>query len=316
MPHGCRPVGAGQWNGMTRLLGLRRLVQVALFFLFVGIPGGTSADFRGFQGTLFSFDCFGVPFAEPLGVVQIVLSGAFPDGKRVLGALTVLCMTLCLGRVFCSWFCPFGLLSEGVQGVRVLFFRVTGWKPRGSGFPSRPGTRLLMTGAGLVLVALLGVPFLNLLFLPETLRCGLRDVPRLFFFESIPPFTEYLSILPLAAILVVLLCEGVYGARVWCRWICPQSVLLSLLSRIPAGLRLRRDPAQCLCHNDRRACRAACSLGIDPRAALSPVECTHCGACVLACSRVHAGKPAALFFAFLSLSTLEQTSSGRSSQES
>lgn len=294
-------------------------MQIVFFALFVGLPGFVSADFPGFQGTLFSFDWFGVPLAEPLGVVQILLSGAFPDRERVLGVVTVLFVTLCLGRVFCSWCCPFGLLSEGVQRVRVLFFRVTGRKPhtsRTSGFLRRHGfrTRLLLTGAGLVLVALLGVPFLNLFFLPEVLICGLRDAYRLPFAEAAP--RAFLSLLPLLAILVVLLGEGVYGRRLWCRWICPQAVPLSLLSRIPVGLRLKRDPLQCLCHSDERACHAVCPVGIDPRAALSPAECTHCGACVRACSRVHTGKPAALFFAFCPLSTSEQTSTGRSPQES
>ena len=66
-------------------------------------------------------------------------------------------------------------------------------------------------------------------------------------------------------------------------------------ARLPVAPRLRRTLSRCTCKGE-PACRRACSLGLDPRnpRSASPLECTNCGACVLACSRVHGGGPAAL----------------------
>lgn len=85
------------------------------------------------------------------------------------------------------------------------------------------------------------------------------------------------------------------GKRVLCRWLCPQSVLLSLAACLPFGLRLRRDLSRCVCKG-KVACASACSLCSDPRSArsVSSEECVHCGACVCACSQVHGGGPGAL----------------------
>lgn len=291
----------------TRILWLRRSVQGVTLLMLVGIPW----EGLWFQGTLLSFDCLGVPFAEPLSVVQILLSGALPGWRRVLGALLVVLITLGLGRIFCSWFCPFGLLSEGVQRLCGALHR--GRVPRKAGavwlFESGIRSRSGIVGAGLVLVALLGGAFLNLLFVPNALVGALRETVALWSGEG---FRGWVPFVPLVVVLGVLLAEGRYGKRLWCRWLCPQSVLLSVLTRVPVGVRLVRDPAHCLCPDDKRACRAACSLGLDPRAGLSPLECTQCGACVLACAGVHGGKKAALSLSPCSLPRF----CSRSTQES
>ena len=165
---------------MIRLLRLRRLVQVAVLLLLAALPWLNRDGFTGMKGSLFAFDFFGLPFADPLGAVQIGLSGIIPGWRLIAGALVVLAVEL------------------------------------------------------------------------------------------------------------------VTGERLWCRWVCPQSVLLALMARLPVAPRLRRTLSRCTCKGE-PACRRACSLGLDPRnpRSASPLECTNCGACVLACSRVHGG-PAAL----------------------
>ena len=103
---------------MIRLLRLRRLVQVAVLLLLAALPWLNRDGFTGMKGSLFAFDFFGLPFADPLGAVQIGLSGIIPGWRLIAGALVVLAVALCLGRIFCSWFCPFGLLSELVHAIR------------------------------------------------------------------------------------------------------------------------------------------------------------------------------------------------------
>ena len=103
---------------MIRLLRLRRLVQVAVLLLLAALPWLNRDGFTGMKGSLFAFDFFGLPFADPLGAVQIGLSGIIPGWRLIAGALVVLAVALCLGRIFCSWLCPFGFLSELVHAIR------------------------------------------------------------------------------------------------------------------------------------------------------------------------------------------------------
>ncbi|MFQ9491069.1 MAG: 4Fe-4S binding protein [Bilophila wadsworthia] len=137
---------------MIRLWRLRRLVQVAVLLLLAALPWLNRDGFTGMKGSLFAFDFFGLPFADPLGAVQIGLSGIIPGWRLIAGALVVLAVALCLGRIFCSWFCPFGFLSELVHAIR----------------GRRPQNRLSMDfgpdrdrAVGLALVPLLGFPLLN-----------------------------------------------------------------------------------------------------------------------------------------------------------
>ena len=149
---------------MIRLLRLRRLVQVAVLLLLAALPWLNRDGFTGMKGSLFAFDFFGLPFADPLGAVQIGLSGIIPGWRLIAGALVVLAVALCLGRIFCSWFCPFGFLSELVHAIRGR----RPPKPLKHGFRSRAVIALV----GLALVPLLGFPLLNQLSLPGGLSLG------------------------------------------------------------------------------------------------------------------------------------------------
>ncbi len=276
---------------MMRLLRLRRLVQVAALALLAATPWLNRGGFTGMKGSLFAFDFFGWPFADPLGPVQMLLSGMAPGWRLAAGGGAALLLALCLGRVFCSWLCPFGLLSEAAQGLRS---KAAPPKPAKHSFRSRAAVML----AGLTLAALLGFPLLNQLSLPGGFSLGLITAAAPLSDKAILSLETRILFfaLPFLPVLLVLAAEIVTGKRLWCRWVCPQSVLLSLMARLPLAPRLQRSLSRCTCKNGAHACRAACPLGLDPRnpRSASPLECTNCGACVLACSHVHAGSPAAL----------------------
>ena len=276
---------------MMRLLRLRRLVQVAALALLAATPWLNRGGFTGMKGSLFAFDFCVWPFADPLGPVQMRLSGMAPGWRLAAGGGAALLLALCLGRVFCSWLCPFGLLSEAAQGLRS---KAAPPKPAKHSFRSRAAVML----AGLTLAALLGFPLLNQLSLPGGFSLGLITAAAPLSDKAILSLETRILFfaLPFLPVLLVLAAEIVTGKRLWCRWVCLQSVLLSLMARLPLAPRLQRSLSRCTCKNGAHACRAACPLGLDPRnpRSASPRECTNCGACVLACSHVHAGSPAAL----------------------
>lgn len=179
------------------------------------------------KGSLFAFDFFGLPFADPLGAVQIGLSGIIPGWRLIAGALVVLAVALCLGRIFCSWLCPFGFLSELVHAIRGRRPQ----KPLKHGFRSRAVIALV----GLALVPLLGFPLLNQLSLPGGLSLGFLTAAAPLSSKTIHTVLEHLLFfaVPFLPMITVLAVELVTGERLWCRWVCPQSVLLALMARLP-----------------------------------------------------------------------------------
>lgn len=279
----------------------RRPAQWAVLALFAALPWLNRKGFHGVSGTLFSLEAWGLPLADPLTAAQVLAAGALPGMRLLLGGLLVLAVAVVLGRVFCSWGCPYGLLSELVHARRKnaphaarcahartatapdaaarpdgsrLVSLAPPWK---SGFPVRAG----MAAAGLALTALAGAPLLNQLSLPGeiTLQLLALSYPAPGVWDW--PWTG------LVLIVVLLAAEWRTRTRLWCRYLCPQSTLLSLAARLwPGTLAIRRDMRRCTCAANDRACAGACSLGLDPRipSRAPRSECTNCGDCATACA--------------------------------
>ena len=132
----------------------------------------------------------------------------------------------------------------------------------------------MVAGTGLILVAVLAQPpLLNLLSLPGWWS----------------RFFQHLALdgllWPALVFVLALALEFALGRRVWCRFLCPQSVLLSLARRLsPVSLRVRFDRRRCVCAKGREGCLTACSLDLDPRLGQGvALACGNCGDCVTAC---------------------------------
>lgn len=266
---------------------LRRCVQVATVLLFCLLPWIDALEesrFAFVKGSLFALDLAGLPFADPVGALQVAAGGFVPGMRQIAGALLTLALAFFMGRVFCSWICPYGFFSELVHALRRRVFgkpvlEKADKKAHAQAFSFKGGLAV----AGILGAAVLGWPVLNLLAMPGELSL----TPLRIWQEAELGVLVLLGIfaLPLAA----LAAEFISGRRLWCRYICPQSVLLGLsarlLPRAMKGMRIGWQPKRCSCGKD-APCRAACSLGLNPRQAEGPErrDCTMCGDCVKACS--------------------------------
>ena len=230
---------------------IRRSVQWLVFAGFIIIPLLNSREVYALVGNLLGFTVLGVPFADPLSVVQTGLGALGFTREALVGAGLTLLIAIALGPVFCSWVCPYGLLSELVHAVRKHPVPA----PKTSARPFM--VRCAIAGLGLLAVAtFVPFPFLNQLSLPGWIT---RFWQSVFLFET-------LLWAGLLIPLFVLGMESFFRKRVWCRYLCPQSVLIALVGfLVPTRLRVTFNPRQCTCPAKDRACYAACSLSLNPR---------------------------------------------------
>ena len=75
---------------MIRLLRLRRLMQVAVLLLLAALPWLNRDGFTGMKGSLFAFDFFGLPFADPVRLLcspsPCALGASFVHGSALSGS--------------------------------------------------------------------------------------------------------------------------------------------------------------------------------------------------------------------------------------
>ena len=258
-----------------KLIAVRRAVQVLVAAVVCALPWLNAAGWRGMAGSFFALDFLGLPFADPVGAAQVAAMGFLPAGRLMGGAMLSLAAALLLGRVFCSWGCPYGFLSELLYALR--------WRRAGARLVVRQAFwgKILLLVLGLVAALGAGFPVLGIVSLPGELSL----LPVLVWQGD----GAWLLLGAAAVPLIALLLEFATGKRLWCRFVCPQSVLLGgaahCLPKGAPGLRIDWQAAKCSCKGA-SPCQQACSLDLNPRRRGGPArhDCTHCGDCVKACA--------------------------------
>jgi ferredoxin-type protein NapH len=260
----------------TNLKFWRRLTQISIALAFILIPYCNHLGWNTLRGNFLSFNAAGLPLADPLAAAQVGLkNGSLPAGL-LIGAGIALVLALTLGTVFCSWVCPFGLLSEWLHYVsRKVWRRVpVKLKHHNRSFY----IRLLFFGLGLIILwRFTQDPWLNQLSLPGWYSR---------FFQVY--FNQNQISWAAALLLGVLLAEFAAQNRLWCRYLCPQSVLPTLARFMnPWHLKIASARGKCNCRKGKAPCRLSCHLGLNPKSLPHPydLECTNCGDCVVICRK-------------------------------
>ena len=198
---------------------------------------------------------FGCPLGELQSFLANGLAPLYPLGAIVLyGAI--------LGRAWCGWVCPFGLLQDlASRGRRVPFGR------RGWGL-----VRFVILALSVTLAAL----YLDTYFCKVCPVGTLEASLPVFLLEGLPPglwFYAHLASLALVAAGFLLV------PRFWCRYLCPVGAVLSLFNRL-APVRIVFDESRC---TGCGTCVTKCPMGIDPRREAGGVNCILCLECVALC---------------------------------
>ncbi|PKU25845.1 4Fe-4S binding protein [Telmatospirillum siberiense] len=215
-----------------------------------------------------------LPISALLGLKRWLFTGLWdeihPAGLTLL--LAFLIGTVVARRAFCSWICPVGTLSRGLEWLRYRLLRL----------PPRWKVPMLLRRVA----ALAKYPLL----------CGFLWVIGSMPLSSIEEFLHMpYNVGADGAMLKLFLHLSLTGTLVvgvlflfslilrngWCRVLCPYGALFGVVG-VLSPFRIRRDVGAC---KSCGACTRACGMGI-PVGELTTVnslECTTCLSCVSAC---------------------------------
>jgi len=251
-------------RGRVRWTRLRRLSQAGFLLFFLALPFSYHTGQTAVMGTLASLKLGPISLVDPAAGLACLVAGLEPGWTLISGLILPVLLAFALGPVFCSWVCPWGLLSELLD--RLL--RRTARCPS----PRLNLLRWTFLGGVLLFGLIAGTP------LAATL-----SAPRL------------MTVLPLEIVFLggatagtlgllggLLVLELVLPRRLWCRALCPVGSVLVLL-RIRWTLGIAWDSQTCRPKLHGTRCVATCPWNLDPRH-MGPLDgCTNCGLCVEGC---------------------------------
>ncbi|MBF0183272.1 MAG: 4Fe-4S binding protein [Magnetococcales bacterium] len=255
------------------LRAIRRIYAAFFFALFLLLLW--RSDFAHLQG----YDVGLFLELDPLTALAAALtSGTLYRGLAL--ALLVVILTLFLGRFFCSWICPLGILNQIISHLFTFTRPADDYKQNRYQALFRVKYYLL---AALLVMALFGVLQIGLLdpiaVLTRSFVTGLWPALQwqgAGFYLTQPYFLGGAAI---AVMLLAIVLANRFMTRFWCRVLCPLGALLGVLSWRPL-LRIRRNVDRCTdCHKCLRYCQGGC----DPDGALRVSECHLCMNCLEQC---------------------------------
>ncbi len=235
----------------------RRCVQLCVLLLL-------ASQFLGatfFRGTLSASTLLGIPLADPLATLQLLLLGVSPTQHLLWGVALVLLFYLLLGgKSFCGWVCPVHLLTDLLEK-----------------FPGRerlPRWPLSWKLGSLVLCLVLTAAF------------------QLPVFETVSPIGVLGRALSAGAfsgagiVLLIIAGELFFVRRLWCRSLCPLGAIYSGLGRL-SPLKIAFEAQRC---TGCRSCQKNCFVPEvlepclrDHQPKIRSGECSRCGSCIDAC---------------------------------
>ncbi|MFQ2102401.1 4Fe-4S binding protein [Aeromonas sanarellii] len=221
-----------------------------------------------------------LPIAGGLGL-RAWLGQGLVDPHHPAATVTVLVLSLSallLGRAFCAWFCPLGLVGEWLHGLRSRWIAGEWTPPRWLDAVLRSQKFLVL--AFLLFIVLIAVPGAAL---PGYLASPYHQAADM----KMGAFFFNLTLISGLCLGWVLLLTATFRQG-FCRYLCPYGAWLALLGLL-TPLRIRRDPARCLrsAGHDCDKCSRACPsrIQVHQLIAVRSLECTSCLSCVAACPK-------------------------------
>ncbi len=254
-------------SGGTKWRNRRWITLILINLLFVA---SYFFDVQLLEGALTASRFVGFHMADLNSALQVMLAYKHLVLNLVIGTVTVFILWLLLGgRTFCSWVCPYHLLSEWAEKLHLRL--VKNKMVKDHSFDRRVRTLFYLVFALLALLSGYTV------------------------FETISPtgiLSRALIYGPGAALVwveLILLFEVFYSRRAWCRYVCPIGITYGVVGTV-SPLRVTYNVKNC--HHE-GVCRKVClvphvlSMTVKGRASDFDMDvgadCTRCGMCVDVC---------------------------------
>ena len=213
--------------------------------------------------------CHACPLATaacPVGILQrFVALGQVP--WYPLG--TIAFYGFILGRAFCGWACPFGLLQDVVDKVKKEKIR-----------PSRATHRKAIFIKFVILGAIIFLAWKA----GDVMFCKICPPATI---EAAIPYQLQHGVAMTAlfagrvALFIGLIAAMVLITRFWCRYLCPFGACLAVFNKV-SFTQVNVNLKKC---DKCGACEAACPMGVEIRKAEGLTECIKCGLCIDVCKR-------------------------------
>jgi polyferredoxin len=242
-------------------------IEMYLFIVYLESGGTTSFYNRppGVEGFL--------PISSMMSFYLFITTGemhyAHPAGMFIF--LSILLVSLVIGKSFCSWLCPVGFISELIGDSGEKLFKRKMKLPKFFDYPLR-SLKYLMLGFLFYSVFFLMSPIAVKAFLDSPYNL-VSDIKMYYFFADISRFSLIIiSVLFLLSIII---------RNFWCRFLCPYGALLGILNFLSLT-KIKRNPVSCI---DCGLCTKACPsfIKVDKVKTVVFDECTSCLNCIDAC---------------------------------
>ncbi|ADD67725.1 ferredoxin-type protein, NapH/MauN family [Denitrovibrio acetiphilus DSM 12809] len=251
-------------NAKTKL-SLRAFRWLSVFLITMLFVLSYHADIQMLEGTLVGSRFIGFHLIDPTVFLQYMFASHMFPVNLVIGTFTIVFFYLIFGRAFCSWVCPYGLISELGEKLNNILVTKKIVKPH---TPPK-----YMNAVFFALFMLLSFATGYLIF--ETIN-PVGIISRVILYGT------WGSIVILVLIFML---EILVGRRIWCRAVCPVGFVYGLLNIVSAvKVHYGTDCDNC------GSCRSVChvphvleSTGKGVEKYITHIDCTMCGRCIDVC---------------------------------
>ncbi len=186
------------WRWMSIII-----INLAFFLSFF-------IDFQFLEGTLNGSRLLGFHMIDPFTALEIFVAEHEIHTNVIIGSVTLLVFYFIAGgKAYCSWVCPYGLLSEIGERIHQKLVRKKIIKER----KHNPNIRFIFWAIFLVAAAVDG-------YLVFEVLNPIGIVSRAI---------TYGWSLALVWVLIILALEIVYSRRAWCKYVCPVGTTYNML---------------------------------------------------------------------------------------
>lgn len=246
----------------------RKLVQIIVFAGMFVIPVLNIFEITFIKGTFYSIDIGDIAAADPLAIFQAILASKTINLVMLTSIVIPILLMLLLGRIWCSWMCPYYFLVEFIPFIKNKLKIKSKTVKYSEKMPHKTNIIRFLTIIFAVFIAgIAGIPLLNLVSAPGVISSQALVLIKF----------HYLTFE--AVFIVILLFFEFFYSKFWCRFFCPQGIFLSLF-RIRRGLRVEKVVDACSSCN---SCIRACPMLLNPMKEGLNYLCHNCGDCIDAC---------------------------------